>query len=89
MKLGISITIIVFSLFFIFGFKFNSDAPKNRLWRSVYVECYQTCLQELSDNKKHWCNMHCVRVADEAFYKMEKEEKINKSIGSKLCSNVY
>lgn len=76
------IIMIVFSLFFIFGFKFSSDAPKSQLWRNVYVKCHQTCLQEIGTSticKRHWCNMHCVRVADEAFYKAKREEKIDKN----------
>lgn len=72
------IIIVIFSLFFISGFKFSPDAPKSQLWRNTYEKCYQACVQEIdadTRSKKHWCNMYCVHIADEAFYDMEKENE--------------
>jgi hypothetical protein len=60
-------------LIFIVLFTFNTDAPEFKIWRDTYKQCLISCTQEI-DNK-HWCNMHCVRVADETFYKHESNKE--------------
>lgn len=65
--------ILSFLVILMCGFTFSQDAPKSPVWRQIYKECLLTCSQEI--NNRHWCNMHCVRIADEVFYEMERKKE--------------
>jgi len=56
----------IYSIVLLVTFIFSQDAPRSKLWRKTYKECFLECVETGS---KHWCNLHCVSVADRAFKK--------------------
>ena len=56
----------IYSIVLLLTFIFSQDAPRSKLWRKTYKECFLECVET---GNKHWCNLHCVSVADRALRK--------------------